>query len=206
MSLEINWNPTMTLTRRQAIASFISLAALASAAPAAVAASADDYVHKLGVEVLRLAQGGSRGDKALQRRFAALLTRYINIPGIANFALGPARANLPAGDRAMFYELVSNYAAALFVWYVTDFQGSDLKITGSSQQGAFTMIDSQIVGSNQPVKWRVGGTDGGMRIVDINVQGVWLTIAMKDLFTRTLNASHGDFKPLYARLREADTW
>ena len=196
----------MTLTRRQAIASFISLAALASAAPAAVAASADDYVHKLGVEVLRLAQGGSRGDKALQRRFAALLTRYINIPGIANFALGPARANLPAGDRAMFYELVSNYAAALFVWYVTDFQGSDLKITGSSQQGAFTMIDSQIVGSNQPVKWRVGGTDGGMRIVDINVQGVWLTIAMKDLFTRTLNASHGDFKPLYARLREADTW
>ncbi|HEY4996144.1 MAG TPA: ABC transporter substrate-binding protein [Aestuariivirga sp.] len=196
----------MTLTRRQAIASFISLAALASAAPAAVAASADDYVHKLGVEVLRLAQGGSRGDKALQRRFAALLTRYINIPGIANFALGPARANLPAGDRAMFYELVSNYAAALFVWYVTDFQGSDLKITSSSQQGAFTMIDSQIVGSNQPVKWRVGGTDGGMRIVDINVQGVWLTIAMKDLFTRTLNASHGDFKPLYARLREADTW
>ena len=196
----------MTLTRRQAIASFISLAALASAAPVAMAASADDYVHKLGVEVLRLAQGGSRGDKALQRRFAALLTRYINIPGIANFALGPARANLPAGDRAMFYELVSNYAAALFVWYVTDFQGSDLKITGSSQQGAFTMIDSQIVGSNQPVKWRVGGSDGAMRIVDINVQGVWLTIAMKDLFTRTLNASHGDFKPLYARLREADTW
>jgi len=196
----------MTLTRRQVIASFISLAALASAAPVAMAASADDYVHKLGVEVLRLAQGGSRGDKALQRRFAALLTRYINIPGIANFALGPARANLPAGDRAMFYDLVSNYAAALFVWYVTDFQGSDLKITSTSQQGAFTMIDSQIVGSNQPVKWRVGGSDGGMRIVDINVQGVWLTIAMKDLFTRTLNASHGDFKPLYARLREADTW
>jgi len=196
----------MTLTRRQVIASFISLAALASAAPVAMAASADDYVHKLGVEVLRLAQGGSRGDKALQRRFANLLTRYINIPGIANFALGPARANLPAGDRAMFYDLVSNYAAALFVWYVTDFQGSDLKITSTSQQGAFTMIDSQIVGSNQPVKWRVGGSDGGMRIVDINVQGVWLTIAMKDLFTRTLNASHGDFKPLYARLREADTW
>src|SRR5665213_10743 len=206
MSLEINRNLTMTLTRRQVIASFISLAALASAAPAAMAASADDYVHKLGVEVLRLAQGGSRGDKALQRRFAALLTRYINIPGIANFALGPARANLPAGDKAMFYDLVSNYAAALFVWYVDDFKGSDLKITSSTQQGAFTMIDSQIVGSNQPVKWRVGGSDGGMRIVDINVQGVWLTIAMKDLFTRTLNDSHGDFKPLFARLREADTW
>lgn len=197
----------MNLTRRQVVASFISLAALASAAPAALAGSAaEEYVHRLGIEVLRLAQGGSRGDKALQRRFATLLTRYINIPGIANFALGPARANLPAGDRAMFYDLVANYAAALFVWYVSDFQGSDLKITGVNQQGAFTMVDSQIVGSGQPVNWRVGGSGGGMRIVDINVQGVWLTIAMKDLFTRTLNASHGDFKPLYARLREADTW
>lgn len=197
----------MNLTRRQAIASFISLAALASAVPTALAATpADDYVHKLGLEVLRLAKGGSRGDKALQRRFAALLTRYISIPGISNFALGPARANLPAGDKAMFYDLVANYAAALFVWYVQDFQGSDLKITGSTQQGAFTLVDSQIVGGNQQVTWRVGGSDGAMRIVDIKVQGVWLTIAMKDLFTRTLNASQGDFKPLYAKLREAETW
>ncbi len=197
----------MNLTRRQVVASLISLAALASAAPAAMAGSAaEDYVHKLGVEVLHLAQGGSRGDKALQRRFASLLTRYINIPGIANFALGTERANLPPGDKAMFYELVANYAAALFVWFVKDFQGSDLKITSSAQQGAFTMVDSQIVGNNQQVNWRVGGSDGALRIVDIKIQGVWLTIAMKDLFTRTLNASNGDFKPLYARLREADTW
>ena len=197
----------MFLNRRRFVASFISLAALASIAPTALAATpAEDYVHRLGVEVLHLAQGGERGDKALQRRFAGLLTRYINIPAVANFALGTARANLPPGDKAMFYELVSNYAAALFVFYVKDFQGSDLKITNAAAQGAFTMVDSKIVGSGQPLRWRVGGNDGAMRIIDINVKGVWLTIAMKDLFTRTLNASGGDFKPLYTRLREADTW
>ena len=197
----------MSLNRRRFVASFISLGALASIAPAALAAlPAEDYVHKLGLEVLHLAQGGERGDKALQRRFAGLLTRYINIPGIANFALGTARSNLPPGDKAMFYELVANYAAALFVWYVKDFQGSDLKITNASAQGTFTIVDSKIVGSGQPLLWRVGGGDGAMKIIDINVQGVWLTIAMKDLFTRTLNASGGDFKPLYMRLREADTW
>jgi len=195
------------MKRRQFIASLISVVALASAAPAAFAGpAAADYVHKLGVEVLHMAQGGQRGDKALQHRFAGLLNRYINIPGIANFALGPARSNLPPGDKAMFYDLVSNYAAALFVYYVKDFQGSDLKVLGIADQGALTTIDSQIVGGGQQVKWRVAGSDGAMKIVDINVQGVWLTIAMKDLFTRTLNSSQGDFKPLYARLREADTW
>ena len=197
----------MFLNRRRFVASFISLAALASIAPAALAAtSAEDYVHRLGVEVLHLAQGGERGDKALQRRFAGLLTRYINIPAVANFALGTARANLPPGDKAMFYELVSNYAAALFVFYVKDFQGSDLKITNVAPQGAFTVVDTQILGRGTPVRWRVGGNDGAMKIIDINVQGVWLTIAMKDFFSKTLNGSGGDFKPLYARLREADTW
>jgi phospholipid transport system substrate-binding protein len=197
----------MKLNRRQFATSFISLAALAAMAPAARAnAAAGDYVHKLGVEVLHLAQGGQRGDKALQRRFASLLNRYINIPGIANFALGTARANLPPGDKAMFYDLVSNYAAALFVWYVKDFQGSDIKITNVADQGAFSMVDSQIVGGGQQLRWRVGGSDGAMKIVDVNVQGVWLTIAMKDLFTKTLASSQGDFKALYARLREAETW
>ncbi len=197
----------MIFTRRQLFSSMVSITALGFAAPFALAGSAvEDYVHRLGIEVLRLAQGGQRGDKALQRRFAGLLNRYINIPGIANFALGTSRSNLPPADKAMFYDLVSNYAAALFVWYVKDFQGSELKITSANQQGAFTLVDSQIIGSGQPVSWRVAGNDGNMKIVDINVQGVWLTIAMKDLFSRTLNASKGDFEPLYARLREADTW
>ena len=195
------------MNRRIFLASLVSIAALASAAPLAMAGSGqEEYVHRLGVEVLRVAQGGNRGDKALQRRFANLLNRYINIPGVANFALGTARANLPPGDKSMFYELVSNYAAALFVYYVKDFQGSDLKITNSAEQGAFTIVDSQIIGTGTPLRWRVSGGDGAMKISDINVQGVWLTIAMKDLFTKTLNASQGDFKPLYARLREADTW
>lgn len=197
----------MNLNRRQLLTALVSFTALVKVSPAAFASvPAEDYVRRLGVEVIKLADGGQRGDKALQRKFGSLLARYINVPGIANFALGSARSNLPAGDKAMFYELVSNYAAALFVYYVKDFQGNDLKVTSVNPQGGFTIVDSQIVGSGQTVRWRVSGSDGGLRIADINVQGIWLTIAMKDMFTRTLNASKGDFKPLYAKLREADTW
>jgi hypothetical protein len=35
---------------------------------------------------------------------------------------------------------------------------------------------------------------------------VWLTIAMKDRFSKVLKASKGDFAPLFAELREADKW
>jgi phospholipid transport system substrate-binding protein len=176
-------------------------------------AFADDgasiYVKKLGAEVIQLANAGTRGDKALQRRFAALFNRYISIPNVANFALGPAQRDLPGADKAMFYDLVANYAAALFVWYVDDFKGEELAITNTADQGKFTTVDTTIKGGGlggEKLRWRVSGSGGNYRIADLNVKGVWLTISMKKLFADTLKSSKGDFKALYEKLREAETW
>ena len=121
--------------------------------------------------------------------------------------LGTQRANLPAGDKGMFYDLVANYAAALFVWYVQDFQGSDLAITGSSDQGKFTNVDSKIVGSWRTIalaRFRFAWRLAHCGLATSKVYG--LSIAMRKMFEDTLNASKGDFKPLYAKLREAETW
>jgi phospholipid transport system substrate-binding protein len=150
------------------------------------------YVRALGAEVIHLANGGKRGDKALQKRFADLFARYISIANVANFALGPYQKQLPVADKAMFYDLVANYSAALFVWFVEDFQGESLAIIKTAEQGKFITVDSTIKG-------------GGL-IADLNVKGVWLSIAMKKLFADTLRESNGNFQPLYVKLREADTW
>ena len=188
---------------------------LGSALTSALAtqALADDgasiYVKKLGAEVIRLANGGTRGDKALQHRFAALFNRYISIPNVASFALGTAQHDLPPGDKTMFYDLVANYAAALFVWYVEDFKGDSLAITNSAAQGKFTTVDSTIKGGGlggEKLRWRVSGSNGSYRIADLNVKGVWLTISMKKLFADTLKNSKGDFNAIYLKLREAETW
>ncbi len=167
------------------------------------------YVQKLGGEVITLANAGTRGDKGLQRRFAALFTRYISIPSVANFALGTAQRQLPAGDKAMFYDLVANYAAALFVWYVDDFKGQTMSITAAAEQGRFTIVDSAIKSGGlggEKLRWRVSGSKGNYRVADLNVKGVWLGISMKKLFADTLKNSDGDFNALYAKLREAERW
>jgi phospholipid transport system substrate-binding protein len=174
----------------------------------AVAGPAEGYVDKIANEVMGLANGSTKGD-ALRGRFAAVLNRYISLQNIANFALGPYQKKLPAGDKSKFYNLFSNYAAALFVYYVDDFKGTDLEILSTSQQGNYTVISSAILkksGGREQVKWRLSQAGGSFRVSDINIKGVWLTIATKKRFGDVLNRSKGDFQALYDELKEAETW
>lgn len=169
---------------------------------------AEGYVGKIADEVMSLANSGAKGT-ALRGRFASVLNRYVNLRGIANFALGPYQKKLPPGDKNEFYTLFNNYAAALFVYYVDDFKGSELQIISTSKQGKFITIVSAIRqngGGREQVRWRLIPAGGGYRISDINVKGVWLTIATKKRFSDVLNRSKGDFGALFAELREAETW
>lgn len=174
--------------------------------PAAAAVSpAEAYVSRIAEEVMALANSGQTGN-GLRNRFASLLNRYINLRTIANYALGPYQNKLPAGKKSEFYNLVSNYTAALFVFYVDDFKGSDLDIISTTEQGKFTIIQSAIKGNGEKIRWRLSGGGSGYKVSDVNIKGVWLTIAMKDRFNKVLKRSNGDFEQLFEELREADRW
>jgi ABC-type transporter MlaC component len=169
---------------------------------------AEAYVTRIADDVMALANSGQKGT-ALRGRFASLLERYINLRGIANFSLGPYQKQLPPNKRDEFYRLVSNYSAALFVYYVEDFRGSELEILSTSKQGKFTTIMSAIKlkgGGREQVRWRLVSSGDGYRVSDVNLKGIWLTISMKKRFGDTLKRSKGDFEALFAELREAETW
>lgn len=200
---------TRKFSRREFAALLLGAVVSGSAGSAAAAVSpAEGYVDRIAGEVMSLANSGAKGT-ALRGRFASVLNRYINLRNIANFALGPYQKKLPPGAKNEFYTLFNNYAAALFVYYVDDFKGSDLKIISTSKQGNFITITSAIMqngGGREQVKWRLVPAGGGYKISDINIKGVWLTIATKKRFSDVLNKSKGDFEALFAELREAETW
>lgn len=199
------------LNRRElgglALALLLGAAPVGLATPAVASTAAEDYVTGIARDVMALANTGQKGP-ALRAKFAALMNRYINLKGIADYALGPYAKKLPANQRPEFYNLVNNYAAALFVYYVEDFRGTELEIMSTTKQGKFTVIQSAITGKGgrEQVKWRLSPSGGGFRVSDVNIKGVWLTISMKDRFSKVLKSSKGDFDPLFAELKEAETW
>jgi ABC-type transporter MlaC component len=204
----MNGRTMSTLMTRRKTLFLLGLLSMLGAVPAfADDNAAEGYVQKIGEEVLKVANAGSRG-KPTRNRFAALLTRYVNLRGITIASLGTYQKQLPPGDTGKLNDLVTTYAAALFAWYVDDFKGSAFEVERSAKQGNFTVVYSKIKqgGSDEAIVWYLSPGGGGYRIVDLNVKGVRLSSAMRQRFADELKKSHGDFGPLYAMLAEAETW
>jgi ABC-type transporter MlaC component len=172
------------------------------------AGDAKSYVTSIGKDVLALANGPVRG-KPLRGKFVTLLSQHVNLRTIAGSALGTYRNKLPAADKEKFNELVTTYAAALFVWYVEKFKGAEFVVDSVVPQGKFTVVRSKIAKSklsNEQIVWYLSPKGDGFQVVDLSILGVRLSVAMRDAFGRELKKSKGDFKGLYAFLSEADTW
>jgi ABC-type transporter MlaC component len=203
-------NSQRPFSRRAVLSTFLAGVASLAAGRGAMAAidPAEAYVSGIADEVMSLANSGEKGI-GLRTKFASLLGRYINLRSIANYALGTWASKLPADKKDEFYKLVNNYSAALFVYYVDDFKGTTLEIMSNAKQGKFITIQSAIKrkgGGREQVRWRLLPAEGGFRVSDVNLKGIWLTISMKDRFNKVLKQSKGNFEALFDELREAETW
>lgn len=169
------------------------------------ATPAEKYVTSVGTSVIRLANSGG-GKAALRQRFSSLINQHTNVRSIGLVALGPYRKDLPPNMAGEFVRLVSFYMAAFFVYYVDEFQGSNIEIESSAKQGNTTIVDSVVRfknGSTSQVRWRIVGAG---QIGDINVRGVWLSLQLKKRFTDVLKRSKGDFNALFDELKSAESW
>jgi ABC-type transporter MlaC component len=199
-----NFDKPGQLTRRI----FLGLAIAGLTAAPSRASTPEEYVKGVADDVMRIANSGD-SPEAMKRRFDSILVRNVDTVGVATLSLGPFLKQLPAGRKNEYYLLVRRYIAAFFVYYVDEFKGAGLDIKSSSTQGRFTTIMSAIKGGDADsaqVRWRLVPRDQGYKVHDVNVRGVWLSIAMKQRFTDILKRTHGDFGPLFAELKSAETW
>jgi len=103
---------TKFLTRRMALSLFTATAFSVLAPGAMATDAAEEYVEKIGKDVLKLANAGSRG-KATRAKFASMLSKYVNLRGITIASLGTYQKQLPPGDKEMLNELVTTYGSTV---------------------------------------------------------------------------------------------
>jgi len=192
------------ISRRALLAGAMSVIAVAIPPSAVRAATPEDYVRNLAKQVMNLARSG-QSDAALKRRFLALLTRSANMNAIARFALGKYLRKMPKSMQSEYYRLVLDYIAGLFVYYRKDLAGKDVRVRKTVRRGKWVTVSTDLIypdGRTSPVKWRVYAGGGRYRVGDVNIQGIWLSLRMRDKFVSILNRNRGDFNALLKYLRD----
>lgn len=201
---------TRLLPRRALLALSLSALTLAAAAPALAANPAEAFVSdniNKGLAILN-----NRALSVDQRRaqFEGLLLGLIDMNRIADFTLGNYRRTASPADLEAFHAAFQDYATATYQFYFSKYSGQTLKVTGSQARSADDVIVStQLIDPNDhsgrpplEVDFRIRTNTGKPVVVDVSVEGIWLTLSQRDMVVSVLGNGNGGLGALDAQLHQ----
>ncbi len=127
------------------------------------------------------------------RAFERALRRHLAISRIALFALGRQARRLSAKDRRRYINLAARYIARQMAAHSGAFRNARVEIFRCRG----SLVEGKVLPRGEIMRWRVKGN----RIVDVNMSGVWLAMALRDHFRTLIRRKGGDVHAFLASLK-----
>ena len=194
---------SFALVARRAFLGFI-VAGLSFTAVRAGNPDAEAFAQRLadeGVAILK-----DTADPNRRAKFRDFVTQYADARRTAQFTLGAYWRTTSEPEREAFIQAFKDFATAVYESRLDQYRGQTLKVTGSleNKPGDIT-VNTIIVDPNarQPIRvaFRLLGGGGAYRFVDIQVEGIWLSIDQRDQFAAFLSQHGGSVPALTAHLQ-----
>ena len=139
-------------------------------------------------------------------KFRPAIDDLADVPKITNFVLGKYARTIAPEQRRQFSTAFRAYAETAYKNRLDDYRGETLKVTGSVVRKPGDVIVNTIVSGGQmarpaAVAWRVLGSGGAWKVVDVQFKGVWLAITQQQDFVSTMDNAGGDVGVLIAQLQ-----
>jgi phospholipid transport system substrate-binding protein len=166
----------------------------------ALPAQADDasrFVTEVGKETLAAARQGST------EAFRSVIRRYGDLPGIALFSLGQYRRMLPPGRQQEYYRLVEAFIAKTLANNAPKLRGTSIAVDRVRELEGYVEVEStiELVNRSANVSWRLRPAGGAYRVFDVRVEGIWLTITQRSVFTDVIRNGGGKIDALFNYLK-----
>lgn len=185
-------------------------ALILSGAPAQAAngaPEAETFVRDISSQAIRIISDRSLDRAARETAFGSLLTQNADMQRIAAFCLGQFLRTPDTQQKAEYIKLFDNFVTKVYVTRLSDYHDEKLDVMGSMLKGEKqAIVQSQIKFTNgrEPVQvdwWLLKQPDGGYKIFDVRVVGIWLAQEQRAAFTSVINNHGGDFNALLTHLR-----
>lgn len=174
---------------------------VAAAGAAVAAADAEAWAKRTidqGFAILRDDSGGNAGRRA---RFHTFIVDQVDASRSAMFALGVYRRGVAAAVVEEYAAVFAEYSIEIYESRLETYKDATLSVTGSTENKPGDVIVTTLGVSpklREPVHiaFRLQGANGAYKITDIQVEGIWLSIELRDEFAALLNTNHGDVRGL----------
>lgn len=199
--------PRHSMPRLMALAAFV-IAAVMSFAQPAHADKATDFVEGLGKKALSSLTDPSLTKDEREKRVRSLLNSYFDVGTIARFTLGTNWRNASDAEKKEYTKLFENMIVSTYAQRFSEYSGQELQVGKSTQASdRDTVVSSQIIQKNGPpvsVDWRVRNSGGNMKIIDVIVEGVSMSVTQRADFASVIQNGGGKVEALLQTLRERE--
>lgn len=163
----------------------------------------DRFVADLSERIMAVLADRSASTEQRLRRVDALVMEGFDLDRIARIALGRYWKTATGVEQGEFATLFKAYVLTGYGRRFNEYADRRLRVAGAKPTGEHVTVESYIEGGATPIRldWRLTATDGGWRVLDIQVEGVSLLITYRNDFATVIERSGGRLSGLIDDLR-----
>lgn len=169
-------------------------------------AAAEQFVATSGSRVLAILNNPQQGKADKEQNFRVLINQVIDVPRVTHFVLGKYARSITPDQYQRFATVFRTYAEHVYQSRIDDYHGEKFTVSGSlTRKPGDTIVTTTLFGGKMStptvVQWRVLGSAGNYRVVDVQVSGVWLAITQQQDFVSTIDNAGGNINVLITQLQ-----
>ena len=168
---------------------------------------AEQFVQLQAQRVIGVLNNRTLSSAQRIRTFGEIVNEIADIPRITTFVLGKYARTITPAQMQRFGPVFRQYELNVYETRLSDFHGQTVTVTGSVTRQAGDVIVNTLIGGGDiqqplPVAWRVLGGDTRWKVVDVQVNGIWLAITQQQDFVSTIDNHGGAVDALISQLQQ----
>jgi len=174
-------------------------AAFAFSLPA-IAGKADDpassFVQSMGNKALTSLTAKEISASERETRVRTLLRENFDVQTIGRFVMGPAWKDATDAQKTQYMDLFEDMIVGTYSQRFADYSGQAFEVTGSKEiSDKDSLVKSKIVQKDGPpvlVDWRVRSKNGALKVVDVVVEDISMSVTQRSDFASVIDAGGVD--------------
>ncbi len=166
-----------------------------------------NFITSLGNNIIRILVNKKAPLSERKNEFRQILKDYFDIPEIGKFVLARYWKRTTNEQKTEYLNLFENAIVDNYAAQFDDYQNETLEVQSvreSSDQGIMVMsvIKKQAGAPPLKVDWKIFKTKQGLRVYDIIVNGVSMSITQRSEYAGIINKNGGQIEGLLKLMRE----